>query len=144
VTKFQPDGWSTVTPRIITDDVDGLVAFLRSVFAARGARRADGPAEMKIGDSIIVVSDGGGVRERMPAFLYVYVENADKTYLHAIASGAQPIERPMDTPYGDRRATIQDAWGNLWQIATRRVRRPRNPTARERQSGCQSSGAGPS
>jgi len=120
VTKFQPHGWSTVTPRIIPDDVDGLLEFLRSVFNARGERRAEGPSEMKIGDSIIMVSDGGGVRETMPAFLYVYLENADKTYQHAIDLGAQPIEGPMDTPYGDRRATIQDSWGNRWPIATRK------------------------
>jgi uncharacterized glyoxalase superfamily protein PhnB len=120
VTNYQPIGWNTVTPRIITDDVDGLVAFLRSVFDAYGERSADGPAEMKIGDSIILVSDGGGLRETIPAFLYVYVENADKTYQRAIASGAQPIEGPIDTPYGDRRATIQDSWGNTWQIATRK------------------------
>ena len=105
---------------MITDDVDGLVEFLRSVFDARGERRAGAPTEMKVGDSIIMVSDGGGVRETMPAFLYVYVENADKTYQRAIDSGAQPIEEPMDTPYGDRRATIQDSWGNMWQIATRK------------------------
>jgi uncharacterized glyoxalase superfamily protein PhnB len=121
MTNFQPPGWTTVTPRVITDDVGGLVKFLRSVFDARGERSAGRPAEMKIGDSIILVSDGGGLRNAMPAFLYVYVENADKTYERAIASGAQTIERPIDTPYGDRRATIQDSWGNLWQIATRKA-----------------------
>jgi uncharacterized glyoxalase superfamily protein PhnB len=120
LTKFQSDGWRTVTPRMITNDVDGLVEFLRSVFDARGERRAGAPTEMRIGDSIIMISDGGGVRETMPAFLDVYVENADKTYQRAIDSGAQPIEGPMDTPYGDRRATIQDSWGNTWQIATRK------------------------
>jgi uncharacterized glyoxalase superfamily protein PhnB len=35
----------------------------------------------------------------------------------AIAAGAQSIEAPSDMPYGDRRATVSDAWGNLWQIA---------------------------
>jgi len=63
---------------------------------------------VKIGDSIILVSDGGGLRKAMPAFLYVYVEDADKTYERAIASGAQNIERPIDTPYGDRRAAIHN------------------------------------
>ena len=105
---------------MITNDVDGLVEFLRSVFGARGERRAGAPTEMRIGDSIIMISDSSGVRETMPAFLYVYVENADKTYQRAIDSGAQRIEGPMDTPYGDRSATIQDSWGNTWQIATRK------------------------
>jgi hypothetical protein len=29
---FKPDGWPTVTPRIFTDDVAGLVGFLKIVF----------------------------------------------------------------------------------------------------------------
>lgn len=74
---------------------------------------------MRIGDSIILVSDGGGLRKTMQVFLYVYVENADRTYQRAIASGAEAIEVPLDTPYGDRRATVRDSWGNTWQIATR-------------------------
>jgi PhnB protein len=119
MTKFQPAGWSTVTPRIVTDDVDGLLQFLRFVFDARGEPHAGRPAEMRIGDSIILVSDGGGLRKTVQAFLYVYVENADRTYQRAIASGAEAIEEPLDTPYGDRRATVRDSWGNAWQIATR-------------------------
>jgi uncharacterized glyoxalase superfamily protein PhnB len=69
-----------------------------------------------------MISDGGGVREAMPAFLYVYVENADETYERAIAAGAESIEGPADMPYGDRRATVRDSWSNIWQIATYRAR----------------------
>ena len=35
--RFKPDGWHTVTPRVFTDDVAGLVGFLRTVFDAGGA-----------------------------------------------------------------------------------------------------------
>jgi uncharacterized glyoxalase superfamily protein PhnB len=55
----------------------------------------------------------------MPAFLYVYVEDADRTYWRALAAGATSIEEPIDMPYGGRRAMVRGAWGNLWQIATR-------------------------
>jgi uncharacterized glyoxalase superfamily protein PhnB len=116
--KFQPDGRPTVIPRIFTQDVVGLVEFLRSVFHARGECRTGAPSEMKIGDSIVMVSDGGGVREALSACLYVYVENTDKTYQRAMDLGAVSIDRPMNMPWGDRRATIQDSWGNMWQIAT--------------------------
>jgi uncharacterized glyoxalase superfamily protein PhnB len=118
VAGFQPDGWRTVTPRIFTDDVRGLVAFLRSVFGATGRQSANRPAEMRIGDSIVMVSSDD-VREAVPACLYVYVEDADKTYRKAISAGAKSVEKPLDTPYGDRRAIVKDAWGNTWQIATR-------------------------
>ena len=119
---FKPDGRRTVIPRVITDDVAGLVGFLKIVFGAIGELQSGAPTEMRIGDSVVMVSDGGGAREAMPAFLYVYVENADETYQRAIAAGAQSIERPADKPYGDRRAMVRDSWGNVWQIATYRGR----------------------
>jgi PhnB protein len=121
VNKFAPDGWHTVTPRIFTGDVAGLVRFLKAVFNAEGDYRAGVPAEITIGDSILMISDGGGRRETMPAFLYVYVEDADETYRLALDQGAASVEKPMDTPYGDRRATVLDSWGNTWQIATRKA-----------------------
>jgi PhnB protein len=118
VAPFKPDGWPTIIPRIFTRDVGGVVGFLKSVFGAAGDVRAGAPAEMKIGESMIMVSDGRGAREALPTFLYVYVENADKTYQRALAARALTIEEPTDMPYGDRRATVQDPWGNVWQIAT--------------------------
>jgi PhnB protein len=121
VSNFTPHGWRTVTPRIFTGDVVGLVGFLKAVFNATGEYRAGMPAEIRIGDSIVMISDGGGRRETMPAFLYVCVEDADETYRHAVDRGAESLEKPADTPYGDRRATVLDPWGNTWQIATHRT-----------------------
>ncbi|MFI4933795.1 MAG: VOC family protein [Caulobacterales bacterium] len=117
--RFQPDGWPTVTPRIFTDDVEGLVAFLRSVFHGSCDFNPGRPAEVKIGDSMVMVSHGDGVRAAQTAFLYVYVEDAEDAYRKALDAGAVSIEAPTTMPYGDRRATIQDGWGNTWQIATR-------------------------
>jgi uncharacterized glyoxalase superfamily protein PhnB len=111
LSSFTPHGWHTVTPRIFTGDVAGLVGFLKAVFDAGGEYREGVPAEIQIGDSIVLVSDGGGRRETMPAFLYVYVEDADETYRVAVAAGAQSVEKPIDTPYGDRRATVLDPLG---------------------------------
>jgi PhnB protein len=121
MSKHKPDGWPTLTPRIFTSDVEGLVAFLRSVFGGEGEVRPDAPSEIRIGDSIVMVSDGGGVRDAMPAFLYVYVADTDATFGRAIAAGAEAIEGPSNMPYGDRRATVRDRWGNIWQIATHRA-----------------------
>lgn len=120
MSEYRPDGWPTVTPRLFTPDVAGLVGFLRTVFGAQGDARAGAPAEMRIGDSMVMVSDGGGVRAPSSAFLYVYVEDADETCRRAIAAGALEVEAPTDTAYGDRRATVRDPFGNTWQIATRK------------------------
>lgn len=124
---FQPDGWHTVTPRIIVRDPENLIAFIRKVFHGTGEFRPGRPAEIRIGDSMVMVSDGGAVRESAPAFLYVYVEDADSTFRRAIAANAVSIEEPTDMPYGDRRATVRDEWGNTWQIATHGRRQAASP-----------------
>jgi uncharacterized glyoxalase superfamily protein PhnB len=117
--KFQPDGRNTVTPRIIVQDPENLVAFLKRVFEAHGELKPGRPAEMRIGDSLIMVSDGDGFRTAASAFLYVYVDDADTTYARAMQANAVSLEAPTDTPYGDRRAMVKDSWGNTYQIATR-------------------------
>ena len=116
---FQPAGWHTVTPRIIVHGGEKLVEFVKKVFGAAGEYHPQAPAELRLGDSIIMVSDAG-VRDPMTACLYVYVENADITWQRAIEAGAQSIEDPSDMPYGDRRGMVKDQWGNTWQIATRK------------------------
>ena len=113
-----PDGYHTITPRIFANDAPGLIAFLRHTFGATGELEGDRPAEVRIGDSLIIIS-GTEVRAAMPACLYAYVEDTDATYRRAIEAGADSLEDPRDTPYGDRRAMIKDAWDNIWQIATR-------------------------
>jgi PhnB protein len=115
-----PDGWNVVTPRIVTSDPQGLVRFLQQVFAAEGEVQPGRPAEIRIGDSLIMIS-GDSERAPMAAFLYVYVEDAEATFREAIAQGATSLEDPRDTPYGDRRAMVRDEWGNIWQIAHRPV-----------------------
>jgi len=114
-----PDGWHTLTPRLFADDPARLIAFLRTVFGATGEVQTERPSELRIGDSMLMVGDTR-VRAAMPAFLYVYVDDADATWRAAIDAGARSLEDPLDTPYGDRRGMVEDAWGNVWQIATRR------------------------
>ena len=64
----------------------------------------------------------GTLPEDYAAFLYVYVPDADAAFERAMAEGASALEPPLDTPYGDRRATVRDPFGNTWQIATYRRR----------------------
>jgi PhnB protein len=113
-----PKGWHTVTPRIFVDDVPGLVGFMRKVFDADGELHDSRPCEIRIGDSIVMVS-GAEFRGPMSACLYVYVGDVDEAYRRAIAAGAATIEKPLQTPYGDRRCVITDKWNNMWQIAAR-------------------------
>jgi PhnB protein len=113
-----PDGWHSVTPRLFVRDVAKMVDFLKRTFDATGDYREEAPSVIRIGDSIVMVSSAE-VRGAVPAFLYVYVEDADATWRRALEAGAKSLEKPALMPYGDRRAMVQDPWDNVWQIATR-------------------------
>jgi PhnB protein len=118
-TSGPPPGFHTVTPRLVVSDLTGQVAFLRTVFDATGEIHAGRPAEIRIGDSLLLVAPAGE-RQLFPAFLYVYVDDVDVSYRRALAAGALSLEEPLDTPYGDRRAMVRDPFGNVFQIAHRR------------------------
>jgi PhnB protein len=117
MTNWIPDGWHSVTPRLVVHDTAKLVEFLKQAFGATGDLREDAPSIITINDSLVIVS-GVGPRDTMPAFLYLYVEDADATYRRALEAGAVSLEEPTDTPYGDRRGMVKDPCGNIWQIAT--------------------------
>src|SRR5215469_870036 len=114
----KPSGRPTVIPRIFVADVEGLITFIKSVLGAEGTYESGRPTELQIGDSLLLVSDGGGVREPAPAALYVYVPDTDATFQRALEAGAIMVEAPSNQFYGDRRATVTDRWGNFWQFAT--------------------------
>ena len=117
--KYQPAGWPALIPRISVDDPQGLVIFIKHVFGATGDFHPQRPSELRVRDSMLMV--GSTIdRSPMPAFLYIYVEDADTVFRRALDRGADPIEEPQDMPYGDRRAMVRDPWGNVWQIATHR------------------------
>ncbi len=103
---------------MFVDDVQEAVAFLRRVFDATAEIESGRPTDVTIGDSIVIVSSAAE-REAFPAFLYLYVDEADSTYRRAIKAGATSIEAPLDTPYGDRRAMFSDTFGNVYQVAHR-------------------------
>ena len=117
MTKPIPEGWHSITPRIVVHDPAALVEFLRQAFGATGEFRTDRPSVINIGDSLVMVSSVGP-RHAMPAFLYLYVEDSDATYERALEAGAISLEAPSDVPYGDRRGMVEDPCGNVWQIAT--------------------------
>jgi uncharacterized glyoxalase superfamily protein PhnB len=94
-----------------------LVEFVKHVFGATGDYLPDRPSVMIVGDSMVMISEAGA-RPSVPAFLYIYVADADATYERALQRRARSLEEPADMPYGDRRGMVEDEWGNTWQIAT--------------------------
>ena len=120
-----PEGHHTVTPYITVPGVANLVDFLKRAFGAQETypmmRRPDGTvmhAEVKIGDSVIMMGEPMGEFKAMPASLYLYVDDTDAVYQRALQAGATSLMEPADQFYGDRNAGIKDVSGNRWWIAT--------------------------
>ena len=111
-------GWHSVTPRLFCDDPKGLVEFLKRTFGATGDFFETRPAEITIGDSIVMVS-ATGPRAATHSCLYVYVDDVDATFRRAVEAGGTSVEEPDNMPWGDRRGIVTDTFGNDWQIATR-------------------------
>jgi PhnB protein len=130
--KWIPKGFHSVTPRLVARNPKRLVAFMQRAFDAGGEYSPEYPAQMHIGDSIILVS-GVGPRVAKASFLYLYVKDVDAVYARALKAGAKSLEAPTLMPYGDRRAMIKDPEGNDWQIATH-LAPPRKHIVRKRSS----------
>lgn len=119
-----PEGYQQVMPYLIVKDASAFLDFIEDVFdgveVMRHMREEEETimhAEIKIGDSIIMVADSTDAYEPRPAGMFVYVADTDSTYEKALAAGATSIEAPCDQPYG-RSAGINDTFGNTWWITT--------------------------
>lgn len=75
-------------------------------------------AEVRIGDSVVMMGESGGEFTPMPASIHLYVEDTDATYKRALRAGATSLREPADQFYGDRSAGVKDLAGNHWWIAT--------------------------
>ncbi len=93
MTKPTPEGWHSVTPRLVVHDAAILVEFLKQAFGATGDFRTDIPSVIGIGDSLVMVSSVGP-RDAMPAFLYLYVDDIDTTYQRALEAGTSVRWKP--------------------------------------------------
>lgn len=119
-----PDGYNTATPYLVVEGASKLIDFLKQAFMATEIYRMTRPdgkvghAEVKIGDSVIMLGDMGGKWKSMPSSIYLYVPNIDATYRQALEAGAISLMEPADQFYGDRSAGVRDPFGNHWFIAT--------------------------
>jgi PhnB protein len=85
-----------------------------------------GHAEIRIGDSVVMLADEHPERGihspahygGAPMTLLLYVENCDGVYEKAIAAGSKSLREPTDQFYGDRMAGVEDPFGFQWYIAT--------------------------
>ena len=121
-----PEGYHTVTPYLAVEGAGRVLEFVKQAFGAEELFRMDTPdgkighAEVKIGDSVVMVADAStsdaGVA--MAGMIHLYVDDIDKTYARALEAGATSLREPADQFYGDRTGGVKDSAGNHWWIAT--------------------------
>lgn len=120
-----PEGFHSLTPFLMAEGVPRLLDFLKEAFGAVETERLTSPdgmvrhAEMRIGDSMLMLAEACQPRGPTPADLYHYVEDVDAVYARAIEAGAESVDEPQDQFYGDRACGVRDPSGNTWWIATR-------------------------
>jgi PhnB protein len=118
-----PTNYQTVMPYLIIKDAKKFIAFTKKVFDATLAYKTMREeniimhAEIMIGESTIMFADATEKFKPRPAGLFVYVANADETYMIAIESGATIITELSDQPYG-RSGGVTDPFGNSWWITS--------------------------
>ncbi len=121
-----PTGYHNVTPFLMIVNMDRTLEFLKKAFGAtvlEDHRTPDGHgmhAEVRVGDSIIMLSERTKDCPAMNSMLYLYVSDVDATYASAIAAGAKSMAEPKDQFYGDRSGGVTDESGIQWWIATRK------------------------
>lgn len=120
-----PQGYTTVTPWIIGHDTAGLMDFLTRAFGAVDLGRVEGPvgrighAEMRIGTGVVMMFDAPEGWPPTPAFVRLYLDDAQATFERAIAAGATPVTNVTHLAFGDAVGRVRDPYGNLWWLQQR-------------------------
>jgi PhnB protein len=120
-----PEGYHSVTPYLTVSNLPRVVRFTIDVFGAKQTEEVAGDdgtvrhAEVRIGDSMIMIGQARGEWTPRPGTIYLYVEDTHATYRKALEAGAKSLMEPATQFYGDVNAGVEDADGNWWWIATR-------------------------
>lgn len=126
-----PRGFHTATPHLTVTDAARAIDFYKQAFGAQELFRVDGPdgkivhAEIKIGDSMIMLADEMPGHSRSPQSLggtavdiFLYVKDVDQVFDRAVAAGAKVVMPVSDMFWGDRYGLVTDPFGHSWSLAT--------------------------
>jgi PhnB protein len=126
-----PEGYHSLTPAITCKNAANAIDFYKEAFGASEMNRMSGPggmvmhAELRIGDSVIFVSDEFPGMSVAPApgatpssYLFLYTPDVDTVFNRAVAAGAQVSMPVADMFWGDRYGKFIDPFGHSWGIAT--------------------------
>ena len=125
MSDWKPATYTSVSPYLICQDPNQIIAFLTAVFDAALVRRFDRPdgslmhGEIRIDDSIVMLGGGATEHKSSEVHLHVYVADAHAVFDRAIALGAVAIQAPVRKDADDDlRGGFQDPAGHIWWVAT--------------------------
>lgn len=119
-----PAEYGSITPYLVIPKCAEAIEFYKHAFDAKETMRLPMPdgsighAELKIGDSILMLASGGPEWPATSSLTCLYVEDCDAVFARAVAAGAQALEPVTDKFYGDRAGSVQDPFGQRWSIMT--------------------------
>jgi len=127
-----PTGFHSVTPYLHVRGALKAIDFYKKAFGAEERFVMPGPegrvmhAEIKIGDSIVMISDecpemgalGPEGRGGATSSLFLYFTNVDTAFDKAVQAGCT-VKMPLQNQFwGDRFGTVVDPFGHVWSMAT--------------------------
>jgi PhnB protein len=129
-----PERLHTVTPRLVfAGDAARAIEFYAKAFGADVVEEPfvvpDGQvvhAEIRIGDSVVFVTDEGDGEGVAPAstggdvtaVMALSVPDVDRWWDRALAAGCEVIYPLADQFYGDRGGRLRDPFGHQWMLST--------------------------
>jgi len=138
VSEWKPQGYNSVSVYLVADGAQRVIDFLKKSFGATDLRRFEEPggkimhAEVRVGDTVVMIADSGGAYPAFPAWLHVYVPDVDESYKRALAAGGvsvlEPVRKEGDP---DKRGGVKDPCGNTWWISTQGERAERFQASRQ-------------
>jgi len=97
-----PEGYHSITRYLKLPNAGRLVEFLKNAFGGTETARLTKPdgtllhAEVRIGDSLVMVHEAPGHWKPKPSTLYLYVGDVDATYQRAIEAGGLSVTEPAN------------------------------------------------
>ncbi|TDC09718.1 VOC family protein [Nonomuraea longispora] len=105
---------------MIGHDTAGLIDWLKAAFDAVELGRVTdaegriGHAEVRIGDAVVMMFDARPDWPDTPAFLRLYVPDADAVHRRAVEAGGTSVTEVTHLFFGDRVGRVRDPFGNLY------------------------------
>ena len=122
---WKPTDYPELSPYLMVKGAQGVIDFLKQAFDGVELRRFDLPdgkvahAEVRIGESVVMLAEGSPDYPAFPAWLHLYVADVDVSYRRALDAGGTSVQKPQQKPGDpDKRGGVADPAGNTWWISS--------------------------